>query len=348
MAAIPRGDTVSAMRGAKSVLVTRSYPEGSTQPLYDAALDVHQWPDEQPMSRSRLLQEVSGVQGILAAITERVDQELLDAAPSLEVVAEYGVGYDNIDVPACTRRGVVVCNTPGVLAETTADLTWALILGASRRVGEGIEFVKQGRWQAWSPNVILGRDVHHRTLGVVGLGAIGWQVARRALGFDMRVVYVSTRPHPELEALAPVTRVDLDTLLRESDFVSIHVALTPHTRHLFSTVQFNAMKKTAYLINVARGAVVDQQALFEACRDGAIAGAAIDVTDPEPMRANDPLLTLPNVVVVPHIGSSTIGTRIRMGTLASENIVAVLTGARPPTPVNPEVLDSRPRTGTSL
>jgi glyoxylate reductase len=314
-----------------SVLITRRFPEGSTQALLDARLDIRQWEKEEPMSRDVLLGEVHGVRAILASVTERIDQELLDAVPSLKVVAEYGVGYDNIDVAACTRRGVIVCNTPGVLAETTADLTWALLLGASRRVGEGIDHVKQGRWQAWSPTVLLGQDVHHRTLGIVGLGAIGWEVARRAMGFDMRVLYCSTRPHPELEARAPVTRVDLETLLRESDFVSIHVALTRETRHMFSTAQFKTMKQSAYLINVSRGSVVDQQALYAACRTGEIAGAALDVTDPEPMPASDPLLSLANVLVVPHVGSATIATRIRMGSLASRNIVAVLAGARPPT-----------------
>jgi len=274
------------------------------------------------------------VHGLLASITERVDQELLDAAPALRVVAEYGVGYDNIDVEACTRRGVVVCNTPGVLAETTADLTWSLILTVGRRIGEAIDHVKDGQWQGWNPNVLLGQDVHHRTLGIVGLGAIGWQVARRALGFDMRVLYYSAHRHPELEAQAPVSFVDLEALLRESDFVTLHAAFTPATRHMLSTAQFKLMKKTAYLINVARGGLIDQRAVYEACRDSEIAGAALDVTDPEPMPRDDPLLTLPNVIVVPHIGSATVATRIRMGTLASDNIVAVLKGATPPTAVN--------------
>lgn len=286
------------------------------------------------MSRDLLLSKVANVQGILASITERIDTEVLEHAPALRVVAEYGVGYDNIDVEACSRRGVLVCNTPGVLAETTADLTWALILGIGRRIGEAIDYVKRGDWGGWSPNVLLGGDVHHRTIGVVGLGAIGWQVARRALGFDMRVLYVSAHPHPDLDAQAPITRVNLDTLLRESDFVCIHAALTPATRRMFGAAQFEMMKPTAYLINVARGGLVDQSALYAACRDGQIAGAALDVTDPEPMSVTDPLLDLPNVIVVPHIGSSSIATRIRMGTLASENIVAVLTGATPPTPVN--------------
>jgi glyoxylate reductase len=317
-----------------TVLVTRRYPDGSTQPLLAAGLGVDQWQPEEPMSRETLLAKVSGVHGILASITERIDQELLDHAPALQVVAEYGVGYDNIDVDACTRRRVVVCNTPGVLAETTADLAWSLLLGIGRRIGEAIQYVKDGQWQGWSPNVLLGADVHHRTLGIVGLGAIGWQVARRALGFDMRVLYFSAHAHPELEAQAPIQRVDLETLLRESDFVCIHAALTPETRRMFGAAQFQQMKPTAYLINVARGGLVDSEALYAACRDGEIAGAALDVTDPEPISATDPLLRLPNVIVVPHIGSSSVATRIRMGTLASENIVAVLAGNAPPSAVN--------------
>jgi glyoxylate reductase len=182
--------------------------------------------------------------------------------------------------------------------------------------------------------VLLGQDVHHRTLGIVGLGAIGWQVARRALGFDMHVVYYSAHRHPELEAQAPLSYVEFAQLLESSDFVSIHAALTPATRHMFSTPQFALMKSSAYLVNVARGGLVDQDAVYVACRDGEIAGAALDVTDPEPMPADHPLLKLPNVVVVPHIGSSTVATRIRMGNLASNNIVAVLRGEAPPSPVN--------------
>lgn len=290
------------------------------------------------MSRALLLEKVGGVQAILASVTERIDQDVLDAAPALRVVAEFGVGYDNIDVDACTRRGVIVCNTPGVLAETTADLTWSLILTVGRRIGEAIDHVKDGKWQAWSPNILLGQDVNHGTLGVVGLGAIGWQVARRALGFDMRVLYYSAHRHPEREAEAPVAYAELDALLEQSDFVSIHAALTPATHHLFAAPQFKLMKNSAYLINVARGGLVDQDALYVACRDRDIGGAALDVTDPEPMTADHPLLKLPNVIVVPHIGSATIAARIRMGTLASNNVVAVLSGTPPPTPVNADRL----------
>src|SRR5215471_8665732 len=281
-----------------TVLVTRLFPEGATRPLLDAGLDVRQWPAEAPMERAELLTQVGDVHAILASVTERIDQELLDAALALQVVAEYGVGYDNIDVDACSRRQILVCNTPGVLADTTADLTWSLILGISRRVGEAMAYVKEGQWRDWSPNIMLGSDVHHRTLGIVGMGAIGWQVARRAVGFDMRVLYHSAHAHPDLEARAPLQQVPFDQLLAESDFVTIHAALTPSTRGMFSTPQFQRMKKTAYLINVARGGLVDQSALYAACRDGDIAGAALDVTDPEPMPSTEPLLALRNVMVV--------------------------------------------------
>jgi glyoxylate reductase len=277
---------------------------------------------------------VQHVEGLLCMITERVNQELLDAAPVLKVVATFGVGYDHIDVAVCTRRNVVVCNTPGVLTETTADLAWALILGVARRIGEGAQVIKRGEWKDWSPNFMLSQDVHHATLGVVGLGAIGWQVARRAFGFDMPVLYASRRRHADLEAQGPVRHVDLDTLLRESDFVSLHVPLTPDTRHLIGARELGLMKPSAFLINTARGPIVDQRALYEACAAGSIAGAGLDVTDPEPMAADDPLLSLANVLVVPHVGSASYGTRIKMGRLAAENIAAVLSGRRPPAAVN--------------
>ena len=322
------------------VLVTRRIPDEGPRILRDAGLEVRQWESDEPIPREKLLAEVASAHGLLCMTTDRVDQALLDAAPRLRVVGNFAVGYDNIDVPACTRRRVVACNTPGVLAETTADLTWALLLAVARRIVEGVKFVEQGRWAYWGPRILLGQDVHHRTLGIVGMGQIGWEVARRGLGFDMRVLYYSRTRRTDLEARAPIRYVDFETLLRESDFVSIHVSLSAETRHLFSTPQFKAMKRTAFLINAARGPIVDQRALYEACRDGEIAGAGLDVTDPEPIPMDDPLLTLPNVVIVPHIGSATLATRTRMGTLAAENIAAVLTGRRPPTPLNPEVLEA--------
>jgi glyoxylate reductase len=324
----------------RSVLVTRAVPEHSLDPLVEAGLEVRHWDQEDPMPRAAFLAEVQHVHGLIAMISERVDQEVLDAAPLLKVVGNFAVGYDNIDVAACSARGVVVCNTPGVLTETTADLAFALILAIARRLGEGIELIKRGDWTMWSPQFMLGRDVHHATLGIVGLGEIGWQVARRALGFDMQVLYTSRRPRPDLEAQAggQLRRVELDTLLRESDFVSLHIALSAETRHLIGRDQLALMKPTAFLINTARGPVVDQQALYAACAARQIGGAALDVTDPEPMPASNPLLELPNVIVVPHVGSASAGTRFKMGHLAAQNVAALLSGRRPPTPVNPDVL----------
>ena len=317
-----------------AVLVTRALPDASFDPMRETGLELRQWSHADPMPRAALLAEVQHVEGLLCMITERVDEELLDAAPTLKVVATFGVGYDHIDVAACTARKVIVCNTPGVLTETTADLAWALILGIARRVGEGMEAIKRGEWKLWSPQFMLGHDVHHATLGIVGLGAIGWQVARRAFGFDMQVLYTSRRRRTDLEPLGPLRHVDLETLLRQSDFVSLHVPLTSETRHLIGEPQLGLMKPSAFLINTARGPIVDQRALYQACAAGRIAGAGLDVTDPEPMAADDPLLSLPNVLVVPHVGSASFETRIKMGRLAPENVAAVLSGQRPPAAVN--------------
>ncbi|MBI2756298.1 MAG: D-glycerate dehydrogenase [Chloroflexi bacterium] len=322
------------------ILVTRPLPPGSLAPLASAPVHIDQWEHDVPMPREELLQRAAQADGILATLVDRIDQALLDVAPRLRAVANYAVGYDNVDVPACTRHGVLVSNTPGVLAETTADMAWALILAGARRIPEGVEYIRGGRWTTWGPMTLLGTDVHHRTLGIVGMGEIGWQVARRASGFDMRVLYASRTRRPDREAEAHLEYVPFQTLLAEADFVTLHVSLTPETRHLIGGPELARMKPTAYLVNTARGPVVDQHALYEACRDGVIAGAALDVTDPEPMRADDPLLSLPNVTVVPHVASATAATRLKMGTTAAENLAAFFTGRRPPTPVNPEVLDS--------
>lgn len=320
------------------VLVTRRIHGEAPRLLRDAGLEVRVWDRDDPIPREELLRQAADADGLLSMVTERVDAALLDAAPRLRVVGNMAVGYDNVDVPACTARGVVVCNTPGVLTETTADLTWALILAAARRIPEGVESVKQGEWKTWGPLSLLGADVHHKTLGIVGLGRIGWEVAKRAFGFDMRVLYWSRGRREQLERDWPLRYVELDQLLAESDFVSLHVSLSEHTRGLIGREQLARMKRSAYLVNAARGPIVDQRALYEACRDGVIAGAALDVTDPEPIRADDPLLALPNVTIVPHVGSATNETRLHMATLAARNIAAVLTGQMPPAPLNPDVL----------
>jgi glyoxylate reductase len=282
---------------------------------------------------------------LLSLLTDRVDDELLDAAgPQLKVVANLAVGFDNIDVPACTRRGIPVGNTPGVLTETTADLAFILMMAAARRLKEGIDYVREDRWKTWGPLLLLGVDVHGGTLGIVGFGRIGREMAKRARGFSMRILYHDVaRASVEDEEALGATFVPLDTLLAESDFVTLHVNLTPETRHLINAGALARMKSTAVLVNTSRGPVVDQAALYEALRDGAIIGAALDVTDPEPMSADDPLLTLPNCIVVPHIASATHVTRGKMARIAADNILAGLRGEPLPACVNPEVYD-QPRT----
>ena len=318
------------------IYVTRQVPEAALTRLRPYG-EVKIWERDEPIPRAILRQEIRDTKALLCMVTERIDEELLAQAPLLKIVANMAVGYDNVEVPTLTRRGVIFTNTPGVLTETTADLAFALVLAIARRLGEGERRVRSGKWPAWSPFVFLGTDVHHATLGIVGLGRIGSEVAKRAQGFDMRVLYTNRGRNIEAEERFGCTHVALPTLLQESDFVVILVPLSAETRHLFSTSQFQLMKRTAFLINAARGPIVDQRALYQALRDGVIAGAALDVTDPEPIPHDDPLLTLENCLIVPHVGSASIATRTRMATLAAENIAAFLAGRRPPTPVNPEV-----------
>ena len=319
------------------IYVTRRLPEEALAPLRTCG-EVQVWESDHAIPRETLLQEIIDTVALLGMVTERIDDDLLDHAPQLRIVANMAVGYDNVDVPALTRRGVVLTNTPGVLTETTADLTFALMLGIARRIGEGERRVRAGQWPVWSPFVFLGTDVHHATLGIIGLGRIGIEVAKRARGFDMRVLYHNRSQNKDAEEQLGCTRVDMDTLLSESDFVVVLVPLGPQTHRLISAPQLKKMKPTAFLVNAARGPIVDAPALYEALRDNVIAGAALDVTDPEPLPADDPLLTLDNCLVVPHVGSASIATRTRMATLAAENIAAFLSGRRPPTPVNPQVL----------
>ena len=319
------------------IYVTRRLPEAALAPLRTCG-EVQVWESDHAIPRETLLQEIIDTVALLGMVTERIDDDLLDHAPQLKIVANMAVGYDNVDVPALTRRGVLLTNTPGVLTETTADLTFALMLGIARRIGEGERRVRAGQWPVWSPFVFLGTDVHHATLGIIGLGRIGIEVAKRARGFDMRVLYHNRSQNKDAEEQLGCTRVDMDTLLSESDFVVVLVPLGPQTHRLISAPQLKKMKPTAFLVNAARGPIVDAPALYEALRDNVIAGAALDVTDPEPLPADDPLLTLDNCLVVPHVGSASIATRTRMATLAAENIAAFLSGRRPPTPVNPQVL----------
>ncbi len=318
------------------VFVTRQLP-GEALGRLGRHVDLHVWEGALPPSRDALLAEAALAEGLVTLLTDQVDASLLAAAPGLRAVSNVAVGYDNIAVPACTARRIPVGHTPGVLTETTADFAFALLMGLARRVAEADAYVRAGKWRTWSPTLLLGTDVHGATLGIVGLGAIGAAVARRARGFGMRVLYVSRQPRPELEAELGVRRADTATLLAESDVVSLHMPLSPATRHWLGRAELAAMKPGALLVNTARGGVVDQDALIEALREGHLGGAALDVMDPEPLPGDSPLLTLPNVLLAPHIASASHATRGRMASMAVDNLLAALEGRRPPYCVNPEL-----------
>ena len=311
------------------IFVTRRIPQKGLDLLRESC-DVHLWEDELPPPREVLLRELAEAEGVLCLLTDTADATVLEAAPELKVISNMAVGYDNIDVTAATARGIPVGNTPGVLTETTADFAFALLMAAGRRIPEGERYVHAGRWHTWGPTLLMGQDIHGATLGIVGMGRIGRAVARRARGFDMRVLY-----HGGEDTGAE--SVSLDELLRESDFVSLHVPLTEETRHLIGARELALMRETAILVNTARGGVVDPAALHEALRDGAIAAAALDVTEPEPIPPDDPLLALDNCLVVPHIASSSRATREQMATMAADNLLAGLRGERLPNCVNPAV-----------
>lgn len=308
------------------VLVTRNIPQQAIETVRDAC-EVKQWENDAPIPRDVLLEWVRGVDGVYCLLTERIDGALLDAAgPQLKIVSTMSVGYDHVDLPALRARGVALGNTPGVLTETTADLALALLLTAARRLPEAWSAAKDGTWGPWQPEWMTGRDVHGSTVGIVGLGRIGAAVARRLLGFGCRIVYSGPRPRPELAEPLGATYLSFEQLLAESDFVSIHCPLNDATRHLFGAAAFSSMKPTAILINTSRGPVVDQEALYQALRRGQIAAAGLDVTTPEPLPVDNPLFTLPNCVVLPHIGSASIATRLHMALMAAENLIAGVEG----------------------
>jgi glyoxylate reductase len=320
------------------VYITRRLPEAAVE-ILRRDCDVEMWPEEQvAVPRDVLLRAAAVVDGLLTMLVDRVDQELLDAAPRLRAVANMAVGYDNVDLPALTRRSVLFTNTPGVLTETTADLAWALILAAGRRIVEGQKLIEGGGWGPWYPMQMVGQDIFGATLGVVGAGRIGAAVLQRGRGFGMRLRYNNRRPSPELEAATGAEYRTLDTILTESDVLVVTVPLTPETRGMFGAEQFACMKSTSVFINVARGPIVREADLEAALRAGRPWAAGLDVFAHEPIGPDHPLLKLPNVVAVPHIGSASVSTRTRMATLAAENLAAALTGRPVPTPVNPEVL----------
>jgi glyoxylate reductase len=302
--------------------------------------DVVYWPEDSPMPRSELLSAVEDADGILSHPASRFDRELIDRAPSLRVISNIAAGYDNVDVAACTERGIVVCNTPGVVSDATADATFALIFAVARRVVDADRFTRSGEWRHWTPTLLLGADITDATLGIIGMGRIGLEVARRARGFRMRLLYHSRSRRPEAEAEVGATFVSLDELLATSDFVSLHVPGNANTRHLIGAAEIARMKPTAYLINASRGIVVDQAALAQALREGRIAGAGLDVYNPEPVAVDDPIRTAPNCVLMPHVGAASFRTRYLMSELAARNLIAVLRGEAPLACVNPSVLAS--------
>ena len=314
------------------VFVTRALP--GTEPIarLRAVADVDVWGEPRPPTRAEMLERAAGAAALLTMLTEQVDAALLDACPSVRWVSNMAVGYDNIDVAAATARGIPVTNTPDVLTETTADMAFALLLAAARRLPDGEAAVRDGGWGPWSPGWLLGHEVHGATLGIVGGGSIGSAVARRAVGFGMRVLY-----HSRHDAAGfPGERVALDVLLAQSQFISVHVPLTPETTRMFDAAAFARMRPDAVFVNTARGGVVDQSALLQALRVGTIAAAALDVTTPEPLPADDPLLTAPHLIVTPHLGSATERTRIAMAALAVDHVLAMLSGARPRHLINPD------------
>lgn len=297
------------------------------------------WDEEMPPARDVLLEKVRGVDGLLTMLTDRVDAELLDAAgPQLKVVSNHAVGFDNVVVADATARGIPVGNTPGILTDATADLAFALLLAAARRVVELEKYIRAGKWKTWHPSMLLGMDLAGKTLGLVGFGRIGQAVAKRAVGFDLRIVFYDPTGKPEFGA---IKMNSLDELLHESDFVSVHTPLNESTRHMVNADFLSKMKSNAVFVNTSRGGVVDQSALYETLKAKQIFAAGLDVTDPEPLPLDSPLLTLENCVIVPHIGSASERTRDAMARLAAENLIAGLKGERLPHCINPEVYEGR-------
>ena len=317
-----------------NVYVTRRIPDESIRMLEDACDVVDVNPHDRALTRTEFLEAVQGRDGLLCLLTETVDDEVLDAAAGVKGVANYAVGFNNIDVDACTRRGIPVSNTPDVLTDTTADLAWALMFSVARRIVEGDRYVRDGKFKGWGPLMLLGDDLTGKTLGIVGGGRIGMATAARAVGFSMPVLYTSRNRHEDIEAIGAQYR-SLDDLLQASDFVSIHVPLMSETTHLIGPRELNLMKSTAYLINTARGPIVDEKALVSALRNGIIAGAGLDVFEREP-ELEPGLADLDNAVIVPHVGSGTVATRIKMGNKAATNLIAMVNGEESPDCVNPD------------
>ncbi|MFW6150541.1 MAG: 2-hydroxyacid dehydrogenase [Chloroflexota bacterium] len=322
------------------VFVTRRIPQPGMD-IIEKECEVDVNPHDRPLTEGEVVEGVRGRNGLLCLLTDAIGTTVMDASPALKVISNYAVGFNNIDVGEATRRGIMVTNTPGVLTDTTADLTFGLLIAIARRLAESDRFTREGKFNGWGPMLLLGQDVHHATLGIVGLGRIGQAVAERASGFKMRVLYTDVKRAPQqLEEKLGVTFVSLDELLEQSDFVTLHVPLLDETRHMIDEAQLKKMKPGACLINAARGPLVNEQVLVRALREGWIRGAALDVYENEP-NLTPGLADLDNAVLVPHIGSASTATREKMATMAADNLVTGLRGDRPPHLVNPEVLGNR-------
>lgn len=326
------------MSDKPKIFLTRPIPPASME-LLKEEVELTYNPDDRVLSRAELIAGMAGQDGLLCTLMDGIDGELLNTNPNLKIVANYAVGYNNIDVAAATARKIPVSNTPGVLTASTADMAWALIFAIGRRVVEGDQLVRSRQWQGWGPMQLLGQDITGATLGLIGLGRIGKAMVQRAKGFDMKVIYWNrTRLSEAEETAMGITYASREDVLAQADFVSLHVALNAETTHLIGAAELALMKSTAYLINTTRGPVVDEKALVESLKTGSIGGAGLDVFEKEPMLEPE-LYDLPNVVIPPHLGSATIGTRTKMGNIAAENCFAACRGERPPNIVNPEIYD---------
>ncbi|MBA7471734.1 Glyoxylate/hydroxypyruvate reductase B [subsurface metagenome] len=323
------------------VFITRVIAQEALDKIAQAT-EMEVWPEELPPPYEVLREKARDAEGLVTLVSDRVDAALMDTAPKLKVVSNMAVGYDNISIAEATKRHIVVGNTPGVLTETTADLAFTLLMAAARRVVEADNYTRKGRWKTWGPKILLGQDIHNATLGIIGLGRVGAEVAKRGRGFNMKVLYYDEirRSEEEERQLSVEYIPELAKLLSSADFISVHVPLLPQTRHLIGATEFALMKPTAVFINTSRGPVVDQRALYEALKSGQIFAAAIDVTEVEPISPDDPLLALDNIIITPHIASASFTTRKNMALMAAENLLAGLRGKTPPTCVNPEALRS--------
>jgi glyoxylate reductase len=321
----------------KKVYITRRIPDEVIE-LLEAHFDVEINPQDRVLSKEELLENVKGVDAVLCVITDNIDKEVFEAAgEKCKIFANYGVGYNNIDVTSATENGVIITNTPGVLDDATADLAWTLLMAVSRRILSADKFTRNGAFQAWDPMMFLGRDITGKTLGLVGAGRIGFNFAKKAKAFDMKILYTGLRHNLKLENELGAIYVDKETLLKEADFVSLHVPLLPSTNHYISEKEFSVMKKTSVIVNTSRGPVIDEKALVKALRQGEIWGAGLDVYENEP-EIEPELLDMNNVVIVPHIASATMETRTNMGLIAARNIIKVLSGELPDSCINKEVL----------